>query len=174
MAGTKKVADTYANLAAISVAETVAGTMATAKFNFPFSIMDKMALLISRIEYLFDASLAQMNSSGDCVVAALLASNTVVNIDNQADPLIMDNCRAMRVDFGAAASGLISMQPVVKDFSSLPGGGILAAPAPLYGAVKGFTMAGVASVWIKLFYTYLELSTDEYWQLVESRRIISN
>lgn len=171
---TKKTADSYANIAALSVSESVAGTLSTAKFNFPFSIMDKMAILISRIEYLFDTTLAQLNSSGDRVVAALLASNSVVNIDNQADPLIVDNYRAMRLDLGAAASGNIHLLPAVKDFSALPGGGILVAPAPLYGAVQSFGAGGVLSVWIKLFYTYMELSTDDYWQLVESRRIISS
>jgi len=62
---------------------------------------------------------------------------------------------------------------MIKDFSSLAGGGLLVAPAPLYGFVISAGAGGVMDAWVKLFYTYVELAADEYWQLVESRRIIS-
>jgi len=45
------VKDTFANIAAVRVIESAANTQTSVKFDFPFSIMDKMALLISRIEY---------------------------------------------------------------------------------------------------------------------------
>lgn len=170
MAGKKT--DTFANIAALNVTESAINTMTSAKFAFPFSIMDKMALIINRIEYWWEG-LSAFNSTDDRSVAALTAAATVVNIDNQADPLIIDSTRFARVDVGVAATGILLFQPYVKDFSQLPGGGILVAPAPLYAMVKATGAASVTGCSIKLFYTAMELSSDEYWQLVESRRIIS-
>lgn len=165
--------DAYANLAAVAVSESAADTLATTKFAFPFSIMDKVGLLISRIEYWFN-TLGAMNSTTDSQYMALLAASTVVDITAQNDPLIVDTVRLTRIDFGTAASANLYEMPVVRDFSMMPGGGILVAPNPLYGALKGAGESGASSGWVRLYYTYMELSTDDYWQLVESRRIISS
>jgi len=171
MAAKSKV-DTYANVAAISVTEAVAGTTAYAKFAFPFSIMDKMALVIQRIEYQFGA-LQQLNGTTDKVVVALTAASGVVDLDNQADPLIIDSARITRLDLGAAASGILLQLPYVKDYTNLAGGGLLVAPSPLYAAIQSTGAAAVMAAWVRMYYTYMELNSDEYWQLVESRRIIS-
>ena len=85
----KTTTDKFANIAAIQVTEAVAGTLAYAKFNFPYSVMDKMALLISRIEYL-PLSISNLNSSTDNVVIALIAASAIVDIGNQADPALLD------------------------------------------------------------------------------------
>jgi hypothetical protein len=169
----KAKVDTYANYAAVKVVESAANTQTSLKFAFPFSIMDKMALVISRVEYWFPLY-TQLNSTADGVYMGLLASASVVDVGAQNDPLIVDSAWVSRVDFGAAASGMIDKAPFIKDFSSLPGAGILVAPAPLYGFVASTGCAAANTVWIKMFYTYIELATDEYWQLVESRRIISS
>lgn len=168
-----KKSDTFANVAAIKVLESAAATQTSVKFSFPFSIMDKMALIINRIEYWFP-SFVMLNTSGDIFYSALTASASVVDISNQADPLIIDNMALVRSDYGTAATGVLTETPFIKDFSAMPGGGILAAPSPLYGMVQGVGTTPAALCFLKLFYTYIELSTDEYWQLVESRRVISS
>jgi len=171
MAATKK-GDSFANLAAVHPTEGSAGTANFAKFAFPFSIMDKMALIISRIEY-WPGSLGGLNTSLDYLLCGVSIASTITDLTNQADPAIVDSLRLMRVDIGTAASGLLLGEPMIKDFSSLAGGGLLVAPAPLYGFVISAGAGGVMDAWVKLFYTYVELAADEYWQLVESRRIIS-
>jgi len=173
MATGKKSSDKFANLAAILVTESAAGTLSYARFAFPFSIMDKVGLVINRIEY-WPGSLNQLNSSVDQVIIGLVAGNSVVDIANQADPAILDSLRIQRLDLGAAASGALLSHPIVKDFSQLPGGGILTAPSPLSAAIQSAGAAAAMAAWIKIFYTYMTLSTDEYWEMVESRRIISS
>lgn len=168
-----KKSDMFANFAAIRVLESAANTQTSAKFAFPFSIMDKMALVISRIEYWL-GSLSQLNSSGDFIYGALTTAASVVGISDQTNPLIVDSMAWLRNDFGTAANGMIYQTPIVKDFSNLMGGGLLVAPNPLYAMVEGSGEASASALYIKLFYTYMELGTDEYWQLVESRRVISS
>lgn len=170
---TKKATDLWAQIAAVQVTEASAGTAAYTKFNFPFSIMDKMGIIISRIEYIF-SSLTQLNSGGDYVLMGLAVANTVASLLAANDPQILDTHRVDRYDFGTAASAAFRDSPVVRDFSQLPGGGLLVAPNPLYGVIISSGASGVMGGWVRMYYTYTELATDEYWQLVESRRIISS
>ena len=165
--------DKYANVAAIDLTESAANTLTTAKFAFPFSIMDKMGILISRVEYELANLSSVLAASADQIIAGLVAG-TAPDMTNPADPLVIDTYKTTRLDFGAAASGVVVQQPFIKDFSTLPGGGILVAPNPLYVAILGVSAGAAGRVKVRLFYTYFEMSTDEYWQLVESRRIISS
>jgi hypothetical protein len=169
----KTSADKFANIAALQVTETAANTQTAGKFAFPFSIMDKMGLIINRIEYWLATS-SRMNTDTDSVQMALTAAAALTDISKQNDPLLIDSISLTRTDFGVAASGIMVPFPIIKDFSSLPGGGILVAPSPLYGMIMGGGCSAANVMWIKLFYTYVELSAEEFWQLVESRRIISN
>jgi hypothetical protein len=169
----KKALDSYANVAALLVEEATANTGKWEKFAFPFSIMDKMALLLSRVEYICNIPGA-IAAGGDAIFMGLSVSANLADVSAQNDPLIIDDIELSRLDTGVAASATILAMPYYKDFSTLPGGGILVAPAPLYGYIKGASCGAASSAWIKLYYTYLELAADEYWQLVESRRIISS
>lgn len=168
----KKATDTYANYAALNITESAANTFTATKFAFPFSIMDKMGLVISRIEYDFTGLTGVLAAGSDTIVAGICANQTVADVDKADDPYLVDTLRLRLSFWGAAANAQVLVMPMVKDFTSLAGGGILVAPSPLYGFVKGISAGAAASISIRLFYTYLELGTDEYWQLVESRRII--
>lgn len=168
-----KAKDKFANLAAVVVTESAAGTQTSVKFNFPFSVMDKTGLIINRIEY-WPSGLHQLNGATDYIWGGLLAASAIVNPLDQSDPVLIDSMRIIRNDYGAAASAELLTMPYIKDFSQLPGGGILVAPSPLYAAVVSSGAAGTCGIFLKLFYTYLSLSTDEYWELVESRRIITS
>lgn len=168
----KSTADKYANKAAVQVIESAAATQTSAKFAFPFSIMDKMALLINRIEYYPDIS--KLNSNNDFLYLAVTAASSLTQMDDQSDPRLIDSASFHRIDIGTAASGLIVDYPYIKDFSDLPGGGILVAPNPLYAMAQAVGTSSATISWIAIYYTYLQLSADDYWQLVESRRIISN
>ncbi len=170
MAG--KTKDSWAQVAAVAVLEASAGTAAYTKFAFPFSIMDKMALVLNRIEYVF--GLTQLNGGGDYCIMGLTVSNAVVSLLALNDPLIIDQSRVDRYDMGTAASSCLRDSPVIRDMSTLPGGGLLVAPNPLYGCIVSAGASGVMSGYIRMYYTYIEMATDEYWQLVEARRIISS
>lgn len=165
--------DTYANMAAIDLTESAANTLTQAKFAFPFSIMDKMALLISRIEYELSNLTTVFAASADQIIAGITVGSAP-DLTNPADPLVIDSFKVSRADFGTAASAVLISQPFIKDFSMMPGGGILVAPNPLYAAIMGVSAGAAGRVKIRLWYTYMELATDDYWQLVESRRVISS
>lgn len=168
----KSSTDKYANVAAKVHLQAVTDALEFAKIDFPFSIMDKVGILIHRVEWV-PTSIGNLNSSGDTLVGALTTSNTLTDVTDPTDPQVIQYIRWRRLDIGTAASGLIYMDPYIVDYSDLPGGGILVAPSPLYLAVDSQGAAAACQINMRFFYTYLSLSSEDYWQLVESRRVIS-
>lgn len=172
MAGQKPKGDLFANLAALYFDQTAANTDTFVAFNFPYSIQDKVAIVIHRIEYWL-GSLADLNTTLDIAAFGLCVSKTLANIMDQTDPLIVDQLRIQRLDIGAAGTGMLVQQPYVKDFAALPGGGIITPPSPLYAFLGSTGAAATLTLAVRFYYTYKALSTEEYWELVETRRIIS-
>jgi hypothetical protein len=156
------------------VVESAANTLTYKKLETGFSLFDKQAWIIHRIEYVLDE---RFNSTADTLDVALCSANTRASIaDNGAftDPAILDKVKWIRTDLGAAATGILYTQPqIVKDFTNLPGGGLIVPPTPIYGAAQGTGLAAATTNIIRFFYTVIELSTDQFWELVESRRSVT-
>jgi hypothetical protein len=171
---TKKagISDKFANIAATYFAMTTLNTARFVKFDFPFSIMDKVGLLINRMEYII-GGLDKLNSTLDWAIGGLACASTVADTEDTRDPLIVDQYKLQRIDMGTAASGMIVEAPFMKDFSGLPGGGILVPPSPLYAFMDSDGASDVMTLRIRIYYQYLELSPEDYWQLVESRRVVT-
>lgn|SRR3972149_1952170 len=172
MAETMK--DKFANQAVITCTESAANTLTFKKLETGISLFEKVAWVISRIEYFVSNQLAAVfNGDGDSLQFALTATDqiTTLSLTNAA---VLDYIELMRGDYGTAASMHFINRPITKDFSSLPGGGILCPPNPLYLGVKGTGLVNADTVIAKLFYVNLALKAEEYWELVESRRIISS
>lgn len=169
----KSLVDTFANIAAMQISESSAGTIKYSKFDFPISMMDKVALIISRIEY-WTMTRTAFDTSGDYMVAGLSTSQSLSSSLDVLDPQIVTFFKLTRLDIGTAASGMVFEEPGIQDYSNLPGGGLLVPPNPLYAYVVGNGCSGTVTARIRLYYTMKELSIDEYWQLVESRRIITS
>jgi len=62
--------------------------------------------------------------------------------------------------------------PFVRDFSGLPGGGLIIAPRPLFVAVKGNSLATAVTASLRAYFTVINLSADEYLELVDFYRIV--
>lgn len=172
MPGEKLSIDSRPNLAAIQATESAANTLTYAQFAFPFSIMDKVALVIHRVEYF--PNLALLVGQADSTLVGVIAAKAIDDPTDQSDPVLLDSVQFARYDGGTAATFVLDRKPFVKDFSSLPGGGILVAPNPLTVFIKSLSLASANSAWVRMYYTYMKLTTEEYWQLVESRRVVSN
>lgn len=166
--------DQFANLAVITVIESAANTLTFKKLETGISLMDKVAWIINRIEYLVsDLTSTQFNASADSLKIGLSVSNAFSSADFN-EPSILDLNLYQRIDWGAAASGVMTLTPFIKDFSSMPSGGIIVPPVPLYLFAKGNNLVGASTVVARLWYTLLPLATDQYWELVEARRVIES
>lgn len=176
MAATNK--DKFANMATIHLLESAAGTLTWAKLETGIALFEKVAWLISRLEFFLQTrDSTNFAAEADTCLWALCASNTIATLGLGAtitNPAVIYGQRIKRTDFGAAATGHLVTDPQIIDFSTMPGGGILVPPNPLYGAIQGANAPTVMEGFLRIYYTNYTLSNaDEYWELVESRRVIS-
>lgn len=174
MAKANNAFDQFSNLATISTTESAANTLTFKKLETGISLQDKVAWVISRIEYFTsDMNNTVFNATDDILSFGLSVGNTFSS-PTLTEPTILDLVYVYRRDFGTAATGGFQTMPIVKDFSDLPGGGILLAPVPLYGFIKGSGLTAAATIVARINYTLMPLAVDQYWQLVESRRVIQS
>lgn len=173
---TKKIADTFANMATINCTESAANTLTWKKLETSFGTFEKIAWIVHRLEYFILSPSTALNGTDDTLSVALTVSNTPVSLIATTaftDPAVIDIQAIARYDFGTAASGFLLVKPFVHDFTQMPNGGLIIPPAPLYGGIQGYGLASAASVIIRIYYTIKELATDEYWELVEARRLLT-
>lgn len=162
--------DIYANVAHIQVTESAANTLTYKKLETGISLFEKMAWIICRIEYFWSAA---YGASADGLIMGLTTSDnpSTLTPDQVA---VVDISRRHRSDFGTAANGYIFKYPIMKDFTSLPGKGLIVPPNPLYLAAEGISQTVAQVLDVRLYYTAIELKGDEFWELVQARRIISS
>ncbi len=165
------MADRYANVAHIKVVESATGTLTYKKLETGISLFEKVAWVIARIEYYWLA--AGYAASGDGVKMGLTTSNNPPALTPD-EVAIVDLTKTRRVDMGTAASAIVDVSPIIRDFSQLPGGGLIVPPNPIYLAVIGVNQAAVVTMECRIYYTGVQLKGDEFWELVEARRIISS
>jgi len=170
--------DKFANMATITLQESAANTLTFLKLETGIALFEKVAWLISRLEFFLQSrDTTNFAASDDAVLWALCASNQIASLALGAtitNPAIIYGQRVKRLDLGAAASGGFYQDPQIIDFSTMPGGGILVPPNPLYGAIQGSQAPAAMLGYLRIYYTnYTLAGADEYWELVESRRVIS-
>lgn len=165
--------DTYANIAYLSQVESAANTLTFKTLSIATSsLLDKkFGLLINRCDLEFSAPNI-FDTSMDFFQTALTVSDSIADLGLSRPEVILRQVWR-RVDFGAAASGAVVEYPIVRDFSTMPGGGILVPADRLYIGVLGSGCSAAGTGIIRIYYTVVELNSEDYWQLVESRRILS-
>lgn len=162
----------YANMAYLSITEAVAGTLKFAKLQIAEEFGGpKKAMIIHRLEFLM-ASVSSLNSSGDGIDTALTLSDKLTDISDLSQPEVIAWAQILRLDIGAAASGMLVQWPVLRDFTELPGGGLIVPANYLYLGVKSTGAAAACGSTMRLYYSPLELKPEDYLQLLEARSIL--
>lgn len=166
--------DSYANYAIISVSESAANTLTFKKLETGISLSEKVAWLINRIEYILSPlNAATFNADGDALLFGLAVSSAFVT-PGLVETTIIDYNSVARHDFGAAASMHWDHMPIVKDLSQLPGGGLLVPPTPLYLYGMGVGLTAATATVARLYYSLITLQVEQYWELVEARRVLTS
>jgi len=161
----------YVNQAYLSVVESAANTCTFGKLETGISIYEKVGWLITRIDYNVDCAAAIFTADTLGILFGLSAQDSIASPTLQMSAIIDYNAR-VRAEYGAGASGFVLDRPWTKDFSQLPGGGLLVPPNPIYLWAKGIGLAAAQTVLARMFYTVKVLKAEDFWELVEQRRMI--
>lgn len=168
MAGKK---DAYANKFYGAVTESAANTLTFGEIQTNVSIMEKIAWVLHRLEwYIPKASFDLIVNTADMLDLALAGSSGITDLGLD-EAAVID-----RLSIGVREATAVGFQnwsqPLIRDFSMLPGGGLIVAPRPLYVAAVGTSLAGPATVQCRGYYSVVSLSADEYIELVDFYRIV--
>lgn len=135
------------------------------------TILEKVAWIIHRVEFYFLASTLELIIAvGDSIEAGLCTDNTITSMD-ESKPGIVVAFEVMPNDMGTPASAWMANQPFIRDFTGLPGKGILCAPKPLYAFIRGVSIATAPSCGMRVYFTYKQMKGEDYLQLLESTRM---
>jgi len=171
MASKSKNTDKFVNRARAGVTQTAANTLTFAQLQSNVSLFDKVAMVIHKVDWwISSTNLGELGADLESLDMLLTTSNQISTV-TLTNPAII--CRKSLVDLVESAVGFqLLEQPLQSDFSNLPGGGLIVPANPIYIglASSGLATAGVAEALI--YFTWLQMTPDEYWELVESTRII--
>jgi hypothetical protein len=168
---TKKT-DIYSNIIGVQVLQTVIDQFTTAEIQIGVSLFDKVGLLLHRIEYdLWVSGMGQLRDVSNLYQVGLVSSSNV-NGDNftMLNPDVIDTFILIPVQDVAPTARIVYQSPIIRDFTGLPGGGILIAPRPLYAALDTNGFSSVSATIARISFTLVPLSDAEYLELLQTRR----
>lgn len=165
------MAEKFTNQAFLQVIESSANTLTFSKLETGLNIYEKVGWLISRIDYDFELAVSNFAAEADGAYFGISASDQITTVSLQNSAVIERNTIHRR-DMGTAAAGMFELMPIIKDFSKLLGGGLLVPPNPIYIFVQGIALGSPLTVSARMFYSVVVLKTEDFWELVEQRRMI--
>jgi len=171
MAVKGKALDSFANKMYGRVIESAANTLTFSEIQTNVNFSERIAFIIHRIEWFIDrAQLLKILDGVDEINFAMVASQniTTLGLDN---PAVIDRFQIAK--FQASDVGFeLTQKPFIRNFSDLPGGGILVSPRPLFLAVQGVSLASAVTVEARAYYTVKELDDASYADLIDFYRIL--
>lgn len=164
------MADKYVQRMFGQVIESAANTLTYSQIQTGIQTFSKKAFLVHRVEW-WTGDDNLLGDDDDYIQMALMVSNKPTGI-SRSDPAVIDMFELHLVANGAPATAEILQIPYVHDFSTLPGGGLLIPGYPIFVAVEGVSLASAVTVSMLVFFTIIDLKTEEYLELVEATRML--
>jgi len=163
----KQTIDKYSNMMVINLVESAANTLTFEQAPQVTTLMEKKAFLINRIEYNIPfPSRDLLVAAGDAIYYGMSLS------DRWAAPLLTETTivdfNALSIHFLTGVGFEYHPTSILKDFSTLPGGGLLLPTRPMFLYIVGESLAGPASIAARIFFTIQDLTPQDYWDLVEA------
>lgn len=151
--------------------ETAANTLTFREVSTNVDVFSKTAWILHRLEWeIPQADLDKILGTGDSITLALTSTDkiTALGLDSAGviDRMVLTSL------YGSTVAFNLMTFPLIRDFSMLPGGGIIIAPRPLYVAVQGASLASAVTARVRGYFTQSTLSADEYLELVDFYRIV--
>lgn len=165
------MADKYANSAWVAVTPTL-NTLSFAELATFVSVFEKKAFLLNRINYYVDpATLQELDAETDSINFGLSTSDNITTVGlNQA--AVIDYTGLVVQLTAAGVSSHLIQNPFTNDLSTLPGGGVLVPCRPIFLWTVSAGLAAAGYVQARIYFTVVDLKAEEYWELVESTRMI--
>ena len=162
--------DKYSNILSEQLTLSAANTLSFSAIDVGLNLFDKIALLVHKIQILVTSGfVTEMVAVTDSATWGIVQSNsiTTLSLSERACIDVIDYHLNVR---GTAGDAELVAQPFERDYSTLPGGGILIAPKPLYFAATSGGWTAALNSTLRMYFTIHKLKDADYLELLESRR----
>lgn len=167
-----KAKESYSQIGYLAVTESAANTLTFNGLSVFSNVLGQKGMIIHRADYAISSTtLGVLAASQDGFQVGLAGSDALTTIALD-DPEVYDYVFLSRRDYGTAASALILQFPIKRDFTQLPGGGLLVPADRLYGYFEGVNLSNPGGVTIRFWYTIIDLSAADYLELAQSMRVL--
>lgn len=164
--------DKYAQIGYLTVTETAAATLTFAGLSVFSNVLSNKGMVIHRAEYsLPRQDWSKLNASNEQVIFGLSGSEKITTTI-MSNPEIYDYNDTIQVHMGTAGTGVYIDQPKVKDYTSLPGGGLLVPADRLFAYIAGVSTTDPLTVTCRFWFTIIELGPQDYLELAQAMRVL--
>lgn len=165
------VKDQYTNIVQVGVTQSATDTLTFQEVDMGLTIFQKVGLIINRVEVQLSSTVyALLAANADRGQIGLTQSNQITSIGIQEAAVLMQHEIKVQT-VGTPASAFFVEDPLVFDYTGLPGGGLLITPKPLYAAVNSDGLgSAMTEIIFRLYFQIVELKAEEYFELLEARR----
>lgn len=167
--------DNYEQFMSLGTTMSAANTLTFSQVTVGISIFDYAAFLISRIEYIADSAtvLAELLDSADVLYMAVTGSDGIADLEISR-PEVYDLAQISLTKTTVAGNGQYVCQPIVHDFTSMAGGGILVPAGNMYFGLLSNGFAGAGSAKARVWYRVKPLEAADYLELAQRLRVLSS
>lgn len=167
-----KQADKYDQFMTLAVQMSAANTLTFSRVGVGVSIFDYAAFIISRIEYHLAATgLDPYDDSADSAEVALTGNDQITTLSVEQPEVYDALVFGVRANAAPATSEFVYF-PVVHDFSTLSGGGLIVPAQDMYVGMTTTGLAAAAYARLRVYYRILALQAADYIELVQRLRVI--
>lgn len=164
--------DEFPNVVYVKVTETAANTLTFEQIQTGYGALNRLGWIISRIEYYFKVGdLQQFADAADAAQVGLTKSDLLSSLNLQDSGLI--DLLEVSCMYKTGVGLELVYQPIIRDFSQLPGGGKLVLPYPLFLGVQGISLANALEVSARISYTEITMGGDEFTELAMQDRLLT-
>lgn len=164
--------DLFVNQAYGEVVPSVTDALSFQEIATGVSTFEKMAWVLQRAHWFVSvATLNELQAVTDAITLAITISDKMTSLGLD-DAAVIDMVALYPALHGTAGNMETVKIPIVSDFSTLPGGGVIIPPRPIYIAMQSAGFSAARSASCRIYFTTRKLAADEYWELVEARRMI--
>lgn len=163
--------DIYANQGYVELTPTL-NTLSFQELATFVSVFEKKAFLITCVDYFLGiTSVQEFDTESDLCEFGLSRSDKFAAA-NLGETSVFDYNSLAMVAAGAGVSSHLFKQPIRKDFSTFPGGGIIIPSRPIFLWMASAGWAAAGSIAARIYFLVKDLKAEEYWELVEATRLI--
>lgn len=157
--------DRFANLAGASVTESAANTLTFQEIQFGIGLGAGVALLIDQIDYFINNLGTLFVADQDQVYMALCARNDLTDLSTEFNNRSVLHLATQMFDFTTSGQSYVQ-QPWQHQFA--PPLIVATNRGSLYLAAQGVSLPSAATVYVRIYFRYIKLKSEEYLELAEA------